>query len=174
MSVLFFICLFVSVSGRPIDIDLSPIEDEFLAWSCHEEPFLKTVSPLCQAYMDGLISNTANPSNFTISIVPKLPKIVAKTAHVAGWLKAIIGIISSLITIWTAVAAFLKYFKGKGLLESISFGLLRGQEGKVKIDHSKPIELDVIAVHWFYITLFYYLVFILCTHLLKIKTTQLF
>ena len=149
MSVLFFVCLFVSVSGRPIDIDLSPIKDEFLSLSCHEEPFLKTVSPICRAYMDGLTSTTANPSNFTISFIPKLPEIVAKTAHVAGWLKAIIGIISSLITIWTAVAAFLKYCKGKGLLESVTFGLLRGQEGHGEIDHSEPvsIELDTIAVH---------------------------
>jgi len=113
--------------------------DSLLAILCPPYPLIGTHSPECISYFE---SQTPMPSNQTlidvIANIPTIPPLAHKTVKAAkilgSWAQAILGLVSSLITIYTAIAVCLKC-RNHSTRSALTLG--------ISTDRSDPHQHDI-------------------------------
>ena len=135
-----FVCLFVCVSARPLGND----PDRYLAISCRDDLIWATPSDICRDYLDPSSTPTQNPGSLpTISTTqfPTLPILVVRSAQMADWLKAFLGICSGLLTLYSSAVSYFGFIQKLGLRRSLTFGLC-GSRSEVLDAVSLPIQIS--------------------------------
>ena len=135
-----FVCLFVCVSARPLGND----PDRYLAISCRDDMIWATPSNICREYLDSSSAPTQNPGSLpTISTtqLPTLPVLVVRSAQMADWLKAFLGICSGLLTLYSSAVSYFGFIQKLGLRRSLTFGLC-GSRSEVLDAASLPIQIS--------------------------------
>ena len=139
-----FVCLFVCVSARPISND----PDSYLALSCREDPMWATPSDVCREYFDSLRTPTPTQTPgsssliSTTPIIPTLPVLVVRSAQMAGWLKAFLGICSGLITLYSSAVSYFGFVQKLGFWRSLTFGLCGSRSEGLVDAVSLPIQIS--------------------------------
>ena len=120
------------VNGRPFLND----EDDFMDISCQED-LLGEMPPECIKYLDTSATTTTTTPTTTPNIVPD------EVTVVAGWVKATIGLLSSLITIYMAIVSFFKFYQKLSLSQSFMLGLGPGRQGQAGLQET--YEMPVLT-----------------------------
>ena len=136
-----FICLIVCVSARPIGND----PDRYLAISCRDDIMWATPSDVCRDYLDSFSTPTQSPGSLppisTTPQIPKLPVLVVRSAQMADWLKAFLGICSGLLTLYSSAVSYFGFIQKLGFRRSLTFGLCGSRsEGLDAV--SLPIQIS--------------------------------
>ena len=127
MSLVFIVFIMLAIGDcRPIFEDKS---DDFLAIACDANPLLETISPECIEYL-----KTA-----TTTIRPKISQ--KEVAVVADWAKILIGLFSSLFSIYTALVSFYHFYKKLGFRQALmlGFGPGRRNQADMQESHEMPV-----------------------------------
>ena len=105
--------------------------DEFLSLSCIEDPLFVTLSPECIEFFE----KTATTSTIRPNITPK------EVAVIADWVKILIGIFSSLFSIYTALVSFCRFYQKLGLKQALmlGFGPGRRDQAEMQESHEMPV-----------------------------------
>ena len=111
---------------RPIFEDKS---DDFLAIACDANPLFGTISPECIEYF----------KRATTTIRPKITQ--KEVAVVADWAKILIGLFSTLFSIYTALVSFYHFYKKLGLKQALMLGFGPGRRNRVEMreSHEMPV-----------------------------------
>ena len=134
------VCLSAVVSARPI---FSPDDDqEFLRLTCEETPFLATISPECRLFFSQMetVQPPTTPSNQS-ALVPTVPALVLQTANLASWAKAVLGVISFIVTAYSSAVTYIKYTRKVGVRRALVLDLCGAES--IDLDaHSHPVQVD--------------------------------
>ena len=127
-------CVFATIvltKSRPIFEDES---DDFLAIACDANPLFVTISPECVAYLERTTTTTR-------------PKISPKeVAVVADWVKVLLGLTSSLFSIYTALVSFYHFYKKLGFKQALLLGLGPGRRDQADMQESHEMPVLVSTV----------------------------
>ena len=85
------------------------------------------------------------------SATPTLPILIEKTATIAVWAKALLGILSSIITIYSALVSYFRFKLHMGNRSALSLGICRGPNSRDSADiaNDLPIPLNAARVEPF-------------------------
>ena len=168
--------LFLATSSRAIKLPSQ--DDEFLKIKCGQRPLFATLSPICRAFL-AQKSRPTDPQNLTVtmttqssnnatqnstalvftpdmmpqnsSATPTLPILIEKTATIAVWAKALLGILSSIITIYSALVSYFRFKLHMGNRSALSLGICHGPNSRDSADiaNDLPIPLNAARVEPF-------------------------
>ena len=110
--------------------------DEFLAIACDADPLFSTLSPECVEYFE----KTATTSTIRPNITPK------EVAVVADWVKILLGLTSSLFSIYTALVSFYHFYKKLGFKQALLLGLGPGRRDQADMQESHEMPVLVSTV----------------------------
>ena len=130
LAMLAFALIFLT-ECRPIFDDKS---DDFLAIACDADPLFETISPECVEYLK-TATTTARPN-----ISPK------EVAVVADWVKILLGLISSLFSVYTALVSFYHFYKKLGFKQALLLGLGPGRRDQADMQESHEMPVLVSTV----------------------------
>ena len=116
----------------PLSFATSTTPDPFLALKCQRIAIFK-VSIECIEYFKYVDAKSAPP---TLNSPPPIVRTLA------GWIKGLISVLSSFITVYGAAVAFFKYVRKYPIRQCLCLGFY-GQDRRedVSLDHSAPISL---------------------------------
>ena len=129
-SLVFIALVMLSICNcRPI---FDEKNDEFLAIACEADPLLVTLSPECVEFLKRTATTTTKPN-----ITQK------EVAVVADWVKILIGLISSIFSVYTALVSFYHFYRKLGLKQAMLLGFGPGRRDRVDMQESH--ELPVLT-----------------------------
>ena len=93
------------------------------------------MSPECIEFLDRTATTTMTAPTTTPKIFPD------EVAVVADWVKAIIGLFSSLASIYTALVSFFKFYQKLSLKHSLMLGFGSGRQDQADLyeAHEMPV-----------------------------------
>ena len=120
----------------------STTPDPFLAIKCRRI-VLFNVPLECARYFERIDNPTSAPAPSASPTSSPSPPPLAPIAYtLAGWAKGVISLISSLITVYGGIVAFLRYVKKLSFRQSLCLGFYGRTQGTAMNDSSVSVPLS--------------------------------